>query len=338
MNTQLPVHLQGRQSRGLARRTLDNIPPGTPASLSIEGSRFTLIDAAGGVIPIQTLYIDCIVVDANEHVSQTYYDPDAKYDPNTPSPPLCFSDNGVGPSIQAREPQSTTCAACPKQAWEKINALGNKVPWCQKSQKIALWPFEYSTGLFMLKIPPATMFKNWRDYMKKFETAGMDPDWVVTRISFEGTGVLQFQSPGYVSPEQTSMVGKMLESKATDALVGRLDRPRQGALPAPQEETRPLPPQSLPAGNQTPMAGPAADSQTPAAGEPVRRRGRRAANQAPAPTPQQAPFAPTQAQATQPQPAPFVADPPPSQGNSQFGITQNPPAPPAGLDLDAVFK
>ena len=43
----LPAHLQGRQSRNLAQKAIDNIGAGNPPHLSIAGGRFTLVDVAG---------------------------------------------------------------------------------------------------------------------------------------------------------------------------------------------------------------------------------------------------------------------------------------------------
>ena len=358
----LPTYLQNLPSRNLAQIAISNVGQGNPPYLSIANNRFTLVDVAGNTIPIQTLYVDCIIVDINPHMSQTYFDPNIPYDPNNPGPPLCFSDNGIGPSTMAREPQSVACNGCPKQTWEKINALGNKVPWCQKSQKIAIWPFEHSDGLFLLKIPPASAFDSWRGYMAKFENAGLDPEKVITRITFIGTGVIAFQSPGYIDERHIEPVLKMRESKAYEPIVGRLDKPRTAALPAPPhpmaggnpesgrlvsgpgegytqpplQVANPFP-GSASVAPPMPAAGPVAATQTPAAAQqPVQRRRRTKAEMEVARA--QAPAAPPQ-----PQQAPFRPDPPPAPASgqaqqAQFGIVQNPPAPPPGLDLDAVFK
>ena len=52
------------------------------------------------------------------------------------------------------------------------------------------------------------------------------------------------------------------------------------------------------------------------------------------PQPQQAPFRPDPA----PQQPAFRQEAAPKPPQAQFGIVNNPPAPPPGLDLDAVFK
>ena len=357
----LPAYLQNLPSRNLAQTAIANVGAGSPPSLSIQGGRFTLIDIAGNAVPIQTLYVDVVIIDVNTHVSKIFYGVDKPWDPNNPAPPLCFSDNGIAPSMGAGAPQSPTCASCPQNVWgSKVSAMGSAVKQCADQQKIAVFVPEYSDGLFLLRIPPGS-FANWRSYMAKFAGAGLDPDRVITRISFPEPNTLGFQSPGYITEQQVGTVAKMIEVKAADMMIGKLDKPREAALPAPQPQggiqrtppqTGPVAPSAAPApltlaptqtsqpspgvfgGPAQPAAPVQMAGQQPAQQPPQRRRRRtqaeiQAANQA-------------QQQPTQPVQAPFRPDPAPaanqSAPNAQFGIVQNPPAPPPGLDLDAVFK
>lgn len=343
----LPAYLQNLPSRNLAQTAIANVGAGTPPYLSIQGNRFTLVDIAGNTIPIQTLHVDVVIVDINNHVSKIFFGLNKPYDPDNPTPPVCFSDNGIAPSQGSGQPQSATCASCPHNVWgSKISQMGSAVKQCADQQKIAVYVPEYSDGLFLLRIPPGS-FVNWRAYMAKFAGAGLEPDRVITRISFEqnAVGTLLFQSPGYITETMVGMVSKMIESKAAEMMIGKLDKPREGALPAPQPTAAIAPPPAAAPGpfdtqsaaSPTPMAGPAAASPAPAAVPQRRRRTKaemeaaRAAQGQPAPQangPVRAPF--------RPEPAPnFQAQPGPQ---AQFGIVQNPPAPPPELDLDAVFK
>lgn len=363
----LPAYLQNLPSRNLAQTAIANVGAGSPPSLSIQGGRFTLIDIAGNAVPIQTLHVDVVIIDVNTHVSKIFYGVDKPWDPNNPAPPLCFSDNGIAPSMGAGAPQSPTCASCPQNVWgSKVSAMGSAVKQCADQQKIAVFVPEYSDGLFLLRIPPGS-FANWRSYMAKFAGAGLDPDRVITRISFPEPNTLGFQSPGYITEQQVGVVAKMIDAKAADMMIGKLDKPREAALPAPQPQengqwtqpqTAPVAPPAAPApltlasaqtsqpspdvfgGPAQPAALVQAAVQQPAQ-QPAQRRRRRtqaeiqAANQAQAgqqpAQPVQAPFRPDAPPASRQDAAPN-----PPQG--QFGIVQNPPGPPPGLDLDAVFK
>ena len=363
----LPAYLQQLPSRNLAQTAIANVGAGNPPYLSIEGNRFTLIDAAGNTIPIETLHVDAVIVDVNPHISKIYF-PDS-YSRDNPSPPICFSDNGVAPSRNAGTPQAPTCASCRNNEWgSKISQMGSKVKACTDQQKIAIILPQYPQHVFLLRIPPGS-FQNWRAYNAKFLNSGVELDWVVTRIAFEQgvMGTLTFASPGYIDQQMVPVIQKAIEAKLTDAMIGKLDQPREvtaqiqyhaPAQLAPQEYA----PSPLPQGASVPNAAsqpmptgtpaqqqPASPSfATPAGASPTepqrRRRGRQPAAQAqPAPNggplqpgPQMAPFRPEAQQ------VPFgqvggAANIQPS-GQGQFGIVQNPQAPPAGLDLDAVFK
>ncbi len=361
--TGLPAYLQNLPSRDLAQTAIANVGAGSPPYLSIQAGRFTLIDIAGNMLPAQkmdaqgNIYIDVVIVDINNHISKIFFGLNKPYDPDNPTPPICFSDNGIAPSIASGQPQSPTCASCPHNVWgSKISQMGSQVKQCADQQKIALYAPEYSDGLFLLRIPPGS-FSNWRAYMAKFAGAGLDPDRVITRISFEqnAVGTLIFHSASYITEQMVGVVAKMIESKAADAMIGRYDRPREGALPQAQP-TPALPPPAQqggfsngpfpPVASPTPTAGPVAATQQPAAAQqPTQRRRRTKAEmaqaraQAPAaqPQPQQAPFRPDSVPMPGTGPATGAMISPAAAGQ-QFGIVNNPPAPPPGLDLDSVFK
>lgn len=128
------------QRRGLTRAAIGGITGGSPPQISIRGSRFRKIDAAGNEKMLDTLSMDIVIVDANEHVSKLYYD--QPYDPsaNEYFPPACFSDNGVAPSTSAEKPQSETCAMCPQNAWGSATSAltGKNTKACNDAKKLAV--------------------------------------------------------------------------------------------------------------------------------------------------------------------------------------------------------
>lgn len=347
MTTQLPTYLQNRQSRNLAQTALANIGTGSPPYLSIQGGRFTLIDIAGNerpatkIDPNGNMYVDVVIVDINDHVSKIFFGLDKPFDPNTPTPPVCFSDNGQAPSQAASQPQSPTCMGCAHNVWgSKISQMGSQVKQCADQQKIAVFVPEYSDGVFLLRIPPGS-FINWRAYMTKFAGSGLEPDLVITRISFESNviGTLTFASPGYISEQMAPHVAKIVESHAADVMIGRLDKPRiltgvqtpvAIAAPAPFVAASAASPPAL-----LPLSSVPAVVQPTAPVAPAR-RGRKPRSQQPN-GPQAGPVQAVPQAPVQPvQQAPFRPDPPPAQ--QQFGIATDAPTPPAGLDLDAIFK
>lgn len=341
---QLPAYLQNRQSRGLAQSLVANLGIGAPPFLSIMGNRLNLIDAVGEEIPVATYdpkigpYLDCVIIDALERTSKIYYD--KAFDPgaNQYEPPACFSDNGIAPSRNAAKPQSATCASCQWNAWGSKTSLvsGKAVKACNDIQKIALLVPGYEMP-FLLRVPPNSR-TNFRGYVNKFVGQPMDIADVTTRISFEPgvLGTLHFEAVGWLD-EQTVLPqrDKLLEAKATDALIGRTDMPREGGLPA---AAAPQQIEHQPVAIQQQHSAPAMQTQSvqqTAQPQPEQRRRRRNTQEAPqAPVQQPVAIAPAQ--------APFMAQQAPAaapQGNGAgFGMAEG-AAPNAALQntLDGLF-
>ena len=326
----LPAYLQNLPKTDRVEQVIGNLGTIAQPYVSIAGGRFTLIDAAGGHLQISKLEIDAVIIDLNPHKSKVFFGEKNTYNPDNPSPPICWSDNGVAPSVSASQPQNPTCNGCRWDAWgSRISALGSAVKACNDQQKIAVYVPEYSPqGLWLLRIPPGS-FSNFKNYLLRFQQSGMMPYYVWTRVSFEPgvIGTLTFTSPGHINETVTPMVEKLVTSHAADHMIGLLDKPREGMLPAPQTgaTTGPFVAQvaaasststALPSTPTAPLANTASPSDQP------RKRGPRR-QAAPVAAPEQAPFRPTAA-----------------PSNSQFGIQTDAPQPPEGLQeaLDDVFK
>lgn len=256
---QLPAHLQGYQSRKLSQTAAANIGTAAPPYISIQGNRFTLVDAAGNEVPVPTydpaigVYLDCVIFDIGDHLSKVFYG--AAYDPNAQSygPPACWSDNGTGPSRQAAQPQSPLCSTCPNAVWgsavSKVSGKGVKA--CHDQQKIAVYVPGFPTP-FQMRIPPNSL-KNFRAYAEQFNGQQFDMDVMTTRLSFElqGVGTLLFQPVGWIDAGAAAAIADVRSRNASDSLVGRLDVARDPNLPlgiaAPQQEQAPAQPAFQPA-------------------------------------------------------------------------------------------
>src|SRR3972149_2288137 len=239
---QLPAHLQGFQSNQLSKTVAANIGTSAPPYISIEGNKFPLTDAAGNAQPAGAfdqaigVYLDCVVFDINDHLSKVYYS--KPYDPNSQTfePPECWSDNGIAPSRQAAKPQSPSCATCQLNEWgsatSKVSGKGIKA--CSDQQKAAIYVPGFP-HIFLLRIPPNSL-KNFRSYAERFNGQQFDMDLMVTRLSFEpqGMGRRLFNPVNWIDQAAVAFIQDARGRKATDALVGRNDVPReQVALPAP---------------------------------------------------------------------------------------------------------
>ncbi len=318
-NPQVPAYLQNTGLPDFTDRLGANLGTRAQPYLSIEGDRLTLVDATGDTRPVLTRdaknddpYIDCVIIDTGDHESKIYYG--RAYDPKaeTFSPPACWSDNGIAPSMNCGEPQAISCMpdptgqnGCKWAVWGSGRARqGSTVvpPACSKYQKLALLiPGEDIQ--FLLRVPPNSLVE-LANYNGKFKGHNFSMPDVFTRVSLRDK-TLFFAGLGFIDESTAKLRNQVLLAHKTDALVGRGDKPRQAALPAP-DPTRTLAapiaslPASAPAEQLDPLFAPPAVAQTgtqplsaqsaPAAQTtgtaPTRRRGRppkdAAAPQAPA--------------------------------------------------------
>lgn len=228
---QLPAHLQNRQRRDLVGAALGGLNTGSPPHISIAGNRFTLVDDAGNEKPVQTLYLDVCVIDANASVSKIFFDPRVPFEPggDNSNPPICWSDNGIGASAQASSPQNTSCQLCPQNAWGSATskATGKPTKACNDVKKLAVI-VPGMDMVFLLRIPPASL-KHLAKYTQTLAGHGVDLPDAVTRLEFESQGILKFTPMGYVDAQTAAATDKAIAAKATDLLIGRNDRPWGGA-------------------------------------------------------------------------------------------------------------
>lgn len=253
--------LPARYRRNLVEAAAAGIGMGQPAHVSLKANRFTLVDAAGNQRPLQTLHMDCIIVDANNNVSKIYYDSGYTGDDDG-QPPTCWSDNGLAPSSQAAQPQSPTCASCECNKWGSATSqmTGKGVKACRDYKKLAvIIPDDPQTIVYQLRIPPASgkALATYAKSLSAHNLNGRPADLVdaVTRVQFIGQGVIDFSPVAQVSEQQGLLLDQIIDSGASDAVVGRTDTPYQGAIAAPAPVRQIATPQ------QTFVPQPAAPSQ-----------------------------------------------------------------------------
>ncbi|PWU21870.1 MAG: hypothetical protein C5B50_00875 [Verrucomicrobia bacterium] len=256
-------HLIGGERRQLGAKATEKLGAPPVAYISIRGpagvGQFTLFDTAGQSKAVTTFgqirpndpqspvgnYLDAVLVDAGDNVSRAYYPEEFDNNPAEWLPPACWSDNGVGPSVNCSEPQAATCrpgqgpGECRWAVWgSRISNMGSEVPACSQLLKLA-WVVP---GLgfpmpFLLRMKGSS-WKNWKAYVTRVQGQQiggrkLDPTDVITRMFFVGTGILDFVWAGIVDPQTAEWQRQLWSTNATDSMVGRLDQPRQVALPAP---------------------------------------------------------------------------------------------------------
>src|SRR5262249_40445874 len=159
---QVPAYFNTRQRRGLAETARTGLSRNVPY-ISIEGQSFTLVDENGVERQIPTPFLDCAIIDLTDVVSRVFWGTeDGNYGSPVKmyrkgdafAPPICFSDNGIGASSQAQEPQATRCKGCQWNEWNSSisRMTGKGVPACGSTKKVAV----YIPGInfpFLLRVP-----------------------------------------------------------------------------------------------------------------------------------------------------------------------------------------
>jgi hypothetical protein len=243
----VPAHVLERRARKGQQAALMPVIPGggMPNHISIRDNRFTLISSDGERIAVPTLFLDCIIIGHNPNMSQMYYvhpfDGEAEG-----TPPDCWADNGVGPSTLAPAPQAPTCAVCEKKKWGSATSrlTGKGVPACQMSRKLAVF---FGETIYMLKVTPGS-FANFNSYCKYLAPQGaaqLGLEDVITRVSFERTGILKFEPTPerggpYVPPEAYEMMENVWKGQLYREVLGLDDKPIEPERP-PEPATTPEP-------------------------------------------------------------------------------------------------
>lgn len=227
----LPIFLQAMIGKQTSKDVAKFLPAAgvrsLPAHISIADNRFTLIEDDGEERQLQTTYMDAIVVAVSDRPSRIYYGADFVKG-ETYSPPKCFSDNGVGASSKAAEPQSANCTTCPQAVWGAAQSkmTGKPIPACSEGQKIVVM---FEDKLYMLRLPPMSI-KPWESYVRYLEKMLRDrgillvPSNVITRIDFASQGVLKFEPVGFVTDEINAQI-EGLDPGEIEELLGYGDQP-----------------------------------------------------------------------------------------------------------------
>ena len=298
-NTKIPAYLQARmgQQSAIVAAALTGGGGGGVPRISIKQSRFRLIED-GVETPLDSLHLDCAIVDVVPGVSKTFYL--KPYNPgDEPTAPDCSSLLGDKPAPNSPAPQSETCAECPMNAWgSKLTPAGKETKACADTRRIAVVPADDPAGTMYLFIIPAASMASFKSYIKELGMRGIDPSVVRTRVTFDASSdypKLQFQFAGFLDEEgATTALGRVRSVESQD-VVGMLSAPTAApALAAPKPAPAPVAAAPKPAPAPAPKpAAPVVESNVP---PPAAAKGfGKKPAAAPAPAPQAAP-----------QPAPVV--------------------------------
>ncbi len=167
---------------------------GSYAILAIKGSRFSL-KYQGTTTPITNHEtgdpvgsFEAVLVKSNPFLTKQFYE--SGYTEGDSAAPDCFSINGKTPDPSSPKLQHTNCAACPQNAFTKINEkTGKKTKACQDNRKMAVLPAddlvnELFGGPMLLRIPAASL-KELAMFGDTLKARGYSYNSVRVRIGFD---------------------------------------------------------------------------------------------------------------------------------------------------------
>lgn len=192
--------------------------------ISLKAGRLMIAGA-----PVAGNKLDCVVI---AHARENAYYV-GKYDPNSPSSPVCFAlqpivnsqtdEDDMQPHPDSQDPQSEYCSNCPRNQWK--SGEGGKGKACKNVRRLALLPadavksaerVEAADALFV-KLPVMSV-RNWSKYVNDLAGIAKRPPFaVVSQISTEPDPKSQFKVT-------FKMEYKISEPEILEALVARHDR------------------------------------------------------------------------------------------------------------------
>ena len=291
----LPAELLSQFNDLVGADDLDaGVSSGFPV-MSIRGSKWRIV-VGGEEHPIYlpdskdlAPSIKVVLVRSNANVSKVFYA--GAFTEGSDAAPDCYSNNGVAPAADSQNPQCSTCAACPQNAWgSKISPNGSKIKACADVRRVAILPSEdLNHSPILLRVPAASL-GDLAAYGKALKQRKIPYSAVVTRLSFDPDAAypkIMFNFDRVLTAEEMQTVAGRIQEPIIDDILGNTGRGM--ALPAPAADDK----FGIPADVQAPTA-PAAQAEPapePVAEKPkaARKSAAKAAEPAPEPAPQAAP-------------------------------------------------
>ena len=181
----VPAHIKQGSNSALAKALAGNAQG---KRLSIKGGVFRLIVGGKEIASIEDRKLPVVIVNAMPNVGRTFYT--GKYNEDQVTAPKCWSTDGMKPDAEVTAPESNACATCP----QNIKGSGdNDSRACRYSQRLAVVLANDIEGhVLQLQVPATSLFGKeeggkhpLQSYARLLKSQGVDPDAVVTEMSFD---------------------------------------------------------------------------------------------------------------------------------------------------------
>ena len=218
-------------------------------SLRYRGERKTFIRADDGT---PANYLDVIVLGQAKDKSKSFF---AKYDPNAGDGgdrPLCASMNGLLPDDDVAEPQSETCALCPRNVWKTDPQTGHRGRDCQDYKRLAVLILPTQTKLILgsplmepafLRVPAASL-NSLAILGETMSKQGYHYSSYITRITFDpqkSWPEMQFRPVQELTDAEAPVIVELIHNPLVERItIGDASRRDGNGLQV--VNPRPLPP------------------------------------------------------------------------------------------------
>ena len=203
--------------------------------VSGEATPLMKTDENGDQVPVPV--VSLVVLDMGKQRSRAYYE--GGYEDGKNAKPACYSRDGVKPDESVKEPQCTTCAACPQAVkGSKLTDNGKQVTACGQFKRIVVIPSAAAVikdhPPMLLRIAQTSMWdkenaeneaKGWYafdQYLDMLRARGVNHTAAVeTRVKFDARTAypkLLFSASRWLSPEETAVIKTRLDTE-TDAIT-----------------------------------------------------------------------------------------------------------------------
>lgn len=247
---------------------------GSRWKIKYQGEEHPILNADGD--PVASL--EAVILKANPHITKNYYE--QGYTEGAAEAPDCFSLDGVHPDPGVENPQSQTCARCPKNVFgSRITPAGKKAKACQDNRRLAIVPaadLENDTfgGPMLLRIPAASLAE-LALMGKNLKARGFPYNAVTVRIGFDmdvSYPKLTFRPVRPLTDEEAVQVRALLSDDKLERILAEAVELRDEAAPAQEEPKDDLfeqPVAAKPAAAKPAPAAAKAKAAAPAAAKPA---------------------------------------------------------------------
>jgi len=217
--------------------------------ISIKGGVFRLVAGSKEIASIDDRHLDVIIVKAAPKVNRIFY---AKsYDAENIAGPDCWSNDGEKPDASIKDPQCSTCMACPQNV---AGSGQNNSRACRFQQRLAVVLADNPTGdVLQLTLPATSIFgkeegdkrplQAFARYLA-LQSPPINPEQIVTRMRFDTKAEspkLYFQPVRWLEDAEYETVLEQSNSEdAKRAVVMTVAPPSAKAEPLKLEGSRPM--------------------------------------------------------------------------------------------------